>query len=147
MKYRIKKGSPKASIFIATGIFLISSFGYQLYKYLQANQFIYEFPGDWDKPLGIVVGLFLIIRSRKFVHESRELFITISPNYLKYRTKRSDSVCKIAISDIEEIQEKNKKIILLTKDATKLIIVDFNKVRMRDSDIASIKKSLIGLKK
>ncbi|WBX77668.1 hypothetical protein PG911_05265 [Tenacibaculum ovolyticum] len=147
MKYLIKKRSLKAPIFIATGVFLVFSFSYQLYKYLQTNQFIYNFPGDWDKPLGITVGLFLIIRALKFIGESKELFIKTSANYLKYRTNPSDSVHKITLSNIEKIQVKNEKIIILTKDATKLIVVDFNKVRMRDTDIASIKKSLIELKK
>ena len=147
MKYLIKKRSLKAPIFIATGIFLVFSFGYQLYKHLQTNQFIYSFPGDWDKPLGITVGLFLIIRAIKFIEESRELFIKISANYLEDRTNSSDSVRKIALSNIEKVQVKSEKIIILTKDATKLIVVDFNKVRMRDTDIASIKKYLIELKK
>lgn len=125
-----------------TGLFLIILFSYQLHAYLQSNEFVYEFPGDWDKPLGIAVGMFLIIRSLKFVQESRDLFIEISESHLIYRTIRSNSVRKIAISNIEKIQEKNEEVILLTKDLTELIIVDFSKVRIKDNIQESIKKSL-----
>ena len=145
MKHRIEKGSSKMYLFILTGIFLTLVSSYQLYNYLQTNQFVYEFPGDWDKPLGIFVGLFLIIRSTKFVNESRELFIEISENQLTFRTIRTDSVKKISLSNIEKIQEKDEEIILITKDSTKLTIVNFNKVRLRLEKRDSIRKSLIKL--
>jgi hypothetical protein len=145
MNYRIKKGSYKMLVFMLTGGFLIFMSSYQLYNYLQTNQFVNEFPGDWDKPLGIAVGVFLIIRSRKFVLESRNLFIKISGDKLVYRTRNSDSVRKIVLSDIEKIQENNETIILVTKDSTKLIIIDFNKVRLRNDAKSSIKKSLFEL--
>jgi hypothetical protein len=145
MKHRIEKGSSKMSLFILTGIFLTLVSSYQLYNYLQTNIFVYEFPGDWDKPLGILVGLFLIIRSTKFVNESRELFIEISENQLTYRTIRTDSVKKISLSNIKKIQEKDEEIILITKDSTKLTIVNFNKIRLRPEKRDSIRKSLIKL--
>jgi DNA-directed RNA polymerase beta' subunit len=145
MKYRIEKGSPKMYQFIVIVIFLVLASSYQLYNYLQTNQFVYEFPGDWDKPLGITVGLFLIIQSTKFISESRELFIEISENQLTYRTIRTGSVRKIALSNIKKIQEKNKKIILETEDSTKLTIINFNKVRVRPEIRESIRKSLIEL--
>jgi hypothetical protein len=145
MKFRIKKRSFKMATFMLTGIFLALMSGYELYNYIQTNQFVYEYPGDWDKPLGIAVGLFLIIRSTKFIRESRELFIKISENNLSYRTKQSDSIHKISLSEIERIKEKNDKIILITKDLTELIIIDFNKVRIKDNVRNSIKKSLIEL--
>lgn len=132
-------------IFMLTGIFLIILFSYQLYEYLQMNEFVYEFPGDWDKPLGISVGVFLIIRSLKFIRESKDLFIKISKYHLIYRTRQSDSVQKIALSDIEKIRKKDNKIILTTKDSTELIIIDFNKLRVKDSLQESIKRSLIKL--
>ncbi len=145
MKFRIKKRSLKMAIFMLTGIFLVLMSGYELYNYIQTNQFVYEYPGDWDKPLGIAVGLFLIIRSTKFIPEFRELFIKISENHLSYRTKQSDSIHKISLSEIERIKEKNDKIILIAKDLTELIIIDFNKTRVRDNLRKSIKKSLIEL--
>ena len=52
------------NIFLITGIFLTIAFSYQLYQYLQENTFATKFPGDWDKPLGILIGIYLIIRSR-----------------------------------------------------------------------------------
>lgn len=128
-----------------TGIFLIILFSYQLYEYLQTNEFVSEFPGDWDKPIGILVGLFLVIRSLKFFNESKQLFIKISGSLLIYRTRNSDSVCKIALLDIKKIQEKNDKIILITKDLAELIIIDFNQARVKDNVRNSIKKSLIAL--
>jgi hypothetical protein len=144
MNYRIKKGSYKMLVFMLTGGFLIVMSCYELYN-LQTHQFVTEFPGDWDKPIGIAVGLFLIIRSKQFVLESRNLFIKISGDQLVYRTRNSDSVRKIDLSDIEKLLEKNEKIILVTKDSTKLIIIDFNTVRLRNDTKSSIKKSLFEL--
>lgn len=67
MDYFIKKGRSNTTyIFIATGIFLIISFSIQLYLFLQTTQFTFEFPGDWDKQLGVIIGVFLIVRSRRF---------------------------------------------------------------------------------
>ncbi|NQX96475.1 MAG: hypothetical protein HRT73_01165 [Flavobacteriales bacterium] len=145
MKFKLKKSSPKMAIFMLTGIFIIILFSYDLYDYIETNEFVYEYPGDWDKPIGILVGLFLIIRSLKFIPESKSLFIEISGSHLIYRTKRSDSIRKTALSDIEKVQEKDAKIILITKDLTELIIIDFNKIRVRDNVQKSIKKSLIEL--
>lgn len=51
-------------MFLVTGLFLTIAFSYQLYQYLQENTFVTDFPGDWDKPLGILIGVYLIIRSR-----------------------------------------------------------------------------------
>lgn len=132
-------------IFLLVGIFLALMSGYQLYTYLQTNEFVSEFPGDWDKPLGITVGLYLIIRSLMFVRESRSLFIKISDNQLVFRTKDTDSIRKINMSDIKKIQEKSDKMILVTKDSAEFTVVDFNEVRVRDDVRASIKKALIGL--
>lgn len=142
MTYRIKKGSKKMILFMLTGIFLATLSSYQLFDYLQTNEFISEFPGDWDKPIGISVGLFLILRSLKFVNESKGLFIKIAKNHLVYRTRQSDSVRKISFSDIEDIREKDEKIIVVTKDLVDRIIVDFKRVRIKDDLKESIKKSL-----
>ena len=132
-------------VFILTGIFLILSFSfsYNLYSYLQINQFEFKFPGDWDKPIGIVVGLFLIIRSRKFINESKGLFIKTHGNKLIYRTRDSDSVRKIDLSYIKKIQEKDGKVILIAKDLTQLTI-QLSKIRS-DKEKKDIKKSLIKL--
>ena len=53
-------------MFIFTGSFLIIAFSIQLYLFLQTEAFVWEFPGDWDKVLGIAVGVFLLIRYVKF---------------------------------------------------------------------------------
>lgn len=145
MIYIIEEGSFKRAkyMFILTGIFLIILFSYQFYDYLQINQFIYVFPGDWDKPIGILVGIFLLIRSRKFVVRSRDLFIKISNNQLTYRLMRSDTVHRIALSEIKEINKKAGQIILRTKDSTKIVIADFNKARIKESQVKFITKSLI----
>lgn len=132
-------------MFLLIGIFLALFSSYELFVYLETNQFVSKFPGDWDKPLGIAVGIFLIFRSRKFVNESKELFIKISKNKLAFRTVQSDAIRKIALSEINKIEEKKKTIILVTKDLTEFIIIDFNKVRLRDNEMKSIKKSLIEL--
>ena len=60
-----------------------------------------------------------------------------------FRTIRSESVRKVNLSEIEKVQVKGEKITLLTKDLTQLIIVDFNKVRVRNNE--PIKKALIEL--
>ncbi len=147
MKYRIEKGSLKMMIFMQTGFFLIILFSYQLYNYIQTNEFVYEFPGDWDKPIGILVGIFLLFRSLSFISESKDLFIKFSESHLTFRTKRSDSIQKIALLNIEKIKEKDEKFILITKDFSELTIIDFNKVRLRDNVQKSIKSSLIKLNK
>lgn len=129
-------------MFLLTGIFLVTLCSYDLFDYLQTNEFISEFPGDWDKPIGIFVGLFLILRSLKFVNESKGLFIKFAKNHLVYRTRESDSVRKISFSDIEDIREKDEKIIVVTKDLVHRIIVDFKHVRVKDDLRKSIKKAL-----
>ncbi len=130
-----------------TGLFLLIAFSYQLYTYLEKNEFIYEFPGDWDKPIGILVGLFLIMRSLKFYREeSKGLFIEISKSHLIFKTKNSDSIHKIALSTIKKVKEENEKIIVISKGESDRLIVDFKKVRVRKNIKESIKESLLKLK-
>ncbi|WP_103070401.1 hypothetical protein [Aquimarina sediminis] len=144
MNYIIKKGSTRTMyLFVITGVFLILTFSYNLYSYLQTNQFIIEFPGDWDKPLGIAIGVYLIIRSRKFVNQARKLFIKVSQGQLVYRTKASDSVNTIHISDIDKVQGKEDKVVLITKGSTKLEI-DLSAIKS-DKDKKTIRKTLIDL--
>jgi hypothetical protein len=146
MKYVIKKADRRTMyIFIFTGLGLSLMSAYELYNYVQINQFVYEFPGDWDMPIGIAVGLFFIIRSTKFISKSRELFIEISQDHLVYRSKLSDSIHKIALSNIKKIQKNFNEIILITKDSSRLIIVDFNKVSLRDDKRKLITKALTQL--
>ncbi len=149
MKYIIQKGELKRSkwLFIGIGIFLISMSSYELYNFLQINEFVYEYPGDWDKVLLIPVGIFLLIRSRKFVVRSRDLFVKVSDDHLEYRVKKLDSVQKITLSNIEKIQKKDGEIILTTKGLTKLTIADFNKARIKDNKRELITKALIQLNK
>ncbi|MDY8135389.1 hypothetical protein [Aquimarina sp. 2201CG5-10] len=142
MNYTIKKGSSNTLyLFIVIGIFLILAFSYQLYDYLNTNQFVFEFPGDWDKPLGIVVGIFLIVRSRKFVNRAKGLFIKISENELIYRTKESESVQKIKLSDIEQIQGSENGVILKIK-SSKSVIIDLDEIKS-GKEKRLIRKSLI----
>lgn len=147
MKHIINEGTFKRSktIFIVTGLFLITLFGYQLYNHLQTDQFVAKFPGDWDKVLGIAIGLFLIIRSRKFNIRARDIFIEIGKDQLTYRVSRSSSVDKIPLSDIDHIRENGDKIILTTKNASKLTIADFGQHLIRDDKRKTIKKSLLEL--
>jgi hypothetical protein len=146
MKYVMKKAERRTMyLFIFTGLGLVLMSGHELYNYVQLNQFVYEFPGDWDMPIGIAVGLFLIIRSTKFISKSRELFIKISKDQLVYRSKISDSIHKIALSNIKKIQKKDNEIILITKDSIRLIIVDFKKVSLSDDKMKLITKVLIQL--
>ncbi len=147
MKHIIEEGHYKRSkfIFLGTGFFLVALFGYQLYNFLQTNEFQYQFPGDWDYVIGIAVGIFLIIRSRKFIVGSRDLFVEISESQLTYRTERSKSVENISFSNIKNLQKKDGKIILITNSLTELIIVDFNKARIRDDKRKSITKSILEL--
>jgi hypothetical protein len=145
MKYIVKKRALKMYIFLLTGSGLALLSGYELYNYAQINQFVYEFPGDWDKPIGIAVGLLLIIRSTKFISESRQLFIEVSKDCLAYRTNASDSVRKITLSDIKKVKKNGEKIILISKDATELTIVNFDKLRVREQKKKRITKALIQL--
>jgi hypothetical protein len=142
MKYKIEKGSSKVYFFMGVGIFLASMSTYELYQFLQTNQFVSEFPGDWDMPLGIMVGLFLIIRSLSFISESKSLFIEITEKHLIYRTNRSESIQKIDLSNIDKIQKSDAKIKGVTKNSVKLTIIDFNTVRLRPETEKSIWKSL-----
>lgn len=145
MKYQLEKGSSKMKIFLLTGVFLMLMFSYQLVDYLQMNTFVVELPGDWDKVIGILVGAFLVFRSFKFRQEAKELFIKITGNELSYRTKRSDSMQTVPFSTIEKIQKKENIIILKTKDNIELIVIDFNKIRVKDSLQTSIIQSLVKL--
>lgn len=145
MKYQLEKGSSKMMISLLTGIFIMLMFSYQLYELLQIDEFVAEFPGDWDKIIGILVGAFLSIRSVKFRKEAKELFIKITGNELSYRTKRSYSMHTIPFSTIEKIQKKENKILLTTKDNKELMIVDFNKLPVKGSLQESIKQSLVNL--
>jgi len=147
MKYIIEKGSMNKTkwIFICIGFFLIIMSSFDLYNFLQANQFVYQYPGDWDKVILIPIGVFLIIRARKFAIKSRDIFVEISNDQLMFRAERKDSVRKIAFSTIEKIQKKDKKIMLTTKNLGKITIVDFNTVRIRDDKRKSITTALIEL--
>lgn len=134
MKYTLQKGTFKRSkyIFIFTGVFLIALFGYQLYDHLQSNDFIYEFPGDWDKVLGMLVGLILILRSSIFTVRSRDLFIEITDAELKYRINRTAPVKQINRSDIDKLEVKKGQVIVFPKESERISIVDLSEMRIRD---------------
>lgn len=145
MKYTIKKGSGKMRILILTGFFLVIAFSYQLLIFLQVHDFVYQFPGDWDKPMGIIVGLFLILRSLKFTKESKGLFIKIDEEYLVYRTNELETKHKIPLMNIERVYKEKGKISLVTKDLITMDVVDLDEVRLVGKTKSLIKKSLMDL--
>ncbi|WP_299125769.1 hypothetical protein [uncultured Tenacibaculum sp.] len=132
-------------ILILTGFFLVIAFSYQLLIFLQVHDFVYQFPGDWDKPMGIIVGLFLIFRSLKFTKESKDLFIEIDEEYLVYRTNELEAKHKIPLMNIERIYKEKGKICLVTKDLITMNVVDLDEVRLVDETKNLIKKSLMDL--
>jgi hypothetical protein len=144
MKYIIQEGTFKKSksIFVFTGVFLIALFGYQLYDHLELNEFNYGFPGDWDKVLGIIVGIFLIFRSSVFTVRSRDLFIEVTGAEVKYRMNRRKPIKKINRSDIDKLEVKKGQVVVFTKESKRITIVDFNEVRIRDDKRDSIIEAL-----
>ncbi|WP_272151805.1 hypothetical protein [Tenacibaculum aiptasiae] len=145
MKFIIKKGSEKMMILMLTGIFLVIAFSYQLLVFLQTNDFVYQFPGDWDKPMGVLVGFFLIFRSLKFTKESKDLFIQIDEEYLVYRTNELEAKHKVSLTNIEKVYKEKGRIRLVTKDLITMNIVDLDEVRLVDETKSLIKKSLMDL--
>lgn len=145
MKYTIEKGSAKLYLFMGVGILLALMSSYELYYYLQTNSFVAEFPGDWDMPLGIAAGLFLIIRAFFFITDSKTLFIEITDTHLIYRTNRTQSIQKVELVTIKKIQNKDGKINIVTKDSSQQTIINFNTVRVRPELKQSIKDSLTEL--
>ena len=144
MKYTIQQGTFRRSkfIFIFTGVFLIALFGYQLYDHLEINAFDYNFPGDWDKVLGIGVGVFLIFRSTVFTVRSRDLFVEVTDAEVKYRMNRREPIKRMNHSDIDKIEVKNGEVILFTKKSKRINLVDFNEFRMRDEKREAIIEGL-----
>lgn len=140
MKYIVEEGTHKKSksIFIFTGTFLICLFGYQLFDHLQLNEFNTELPGDWDKVIGIVIGIYLIFRSRVFTVRSRDLFIEVTDTDVTYRMHKTEPIKKLDRLDIEKLEVKKGKVIITTRDSIPETIVDFNQVRIRDNKRESI---------
>ncbi|KAB1158372.1 hypothetical protein F7018_09340 [Tenacibaculum aiptasiae] len=145
MKFIIKKGSGKMMILMLTGVFLVIAFSYQLLIFLQVHDFVYQFPGDWDKPMGVLVGLFLILRSLKFTKESKDLFIKIDEEYLVYRTNELEVKHKVPLTNIERVYKEKGKIRLVTKDLITMNVVDLDEVRLVNETKSLIKKSLMDL--
>ena len=144
MKKILEKGSFKTSmyLFIGTGLFLIGLFSYQLYTDLYVHEFKKEFPGDWGKTIGIGIGIFLIIRSQKFRIRSRDLFIEITPQFIRYQISRTTKTEMIQQKDIEKIHIKKGKIKIKTKASNQEIILDLNTFRLRDNEKSMIIGSL-----
>lgn len=140
MHFIAKKGSSKTMyLFILTGLFLVILSSYDLYNYLQTNPFVSKFPGDWDKIIGIAVGLFLIIRSKKFIPQSKGLFVKVARNHLVYRIKDSDPVHKITLSAILKIKRIDEyKVKIISKDLTE-ITLDFRSLVWEKNRKAVIK--------
>ena len=142
MNYTIKKGRSNSTyLFVLTGIFLIISFGYQLYTFLQSNDFIMKLPGDWDKPLGIVIGIILIIRSRRFRNQRLGLFIRIDKKKLIFRTQENQNVQKINLTNIINAYGNEYGITLKTK-SNKKININLTAIKT-EKEIQVIRKELI----
>ncbi|MFY7671660.1 hypothetical protein ACOSP6_11300 [Tenacibaculum sp. MEBiC06402] len=142
MYFTIKKGRSNATIlFIATGLFLILAFSYQLFIHLKANDFIYEFPGDWDKPLGILVGIFLVFRSKRFKNQRKGLYINLSKDALEFRTKESENIQKIKLSDITKVYPEENSIILRTMKQNHITIC--LKTIKSEKEMKEIRKKVI----
>lgn len=142
MTYLIKKGAPRTMyIFILTGVFLIIAFGYKSYNSLADDQFITEFPGDWDKPLGIVIGFFLLIRSTSFIPKARKLFISITPDKIVYRTKNTDAIRTVLLPDIKKTHATADTVFFKTNNK-KTHAIDLSQVREEERKKA-IRNSLL----
>lgn len=142
MNYTIKKGRNSSTIlFISTGIFLVISFSYQLLNYLKTNDFITSFPGDWDKPLGILVGIFLLIRSQRFKNQRKGLFIKLNKNELTFRTKESETTQKINTNEIDKAYASEDNVILKTKSHKK-ITIDLSSIKS-EKEMKAIRKMII----
>lgn len=142
MDYIIKKGRSNTTyIFIATGIFLIISFSIQLYIFLQTTQFKFQFPGDWDKPLGIITGVFLIIRSKRFRNQRLGLFIKIDDKKMTFRTQENQDVQKVTLTDIINVSGNEDGIILKTS-TNQNIVVDLTALKS-EKEMKILRKNLI----
>lgn len=142
MDYIIKKGRSNTTyIFIATGIFLIISFSIQLYIFLQTTQFKFQFPGDWDKPLGIIIGVFLIIRSKRFRNQRLGLFIKIDDKKMTFRTQENQDVQKVTLTDIINVSGNEDGITLKTS-TNQNIVIDLTAVKP-EKEMKILRKNLI----
>ncbi|MCH2031942.1 MAG: hypothetical protein MK202_00355 [Tenacibaculum sp.] len=142
MYYIIKKGRSNTTyIFIATGIFLIISFSIQLYIFSQTTQFKFQFPGDWDKPLGIIIGVFLIIRSRRFRNQRLGLFIKIDDKKMTFRTQENQDVQKVTLTDIINVSGNEDGITLKTS-TNQNIVIDLTAVKS-EKEMKILRKNLI----
>lgn len=119
-------------LFIFTGLFLIGLFSYQLNDLVNERPFQSDFPGDWDKVLGIAIGIFLIIRSFKFRVQSRDLFIQFDDNSIKFRIDRNDKVHKIDKSIVQDIKVQKGIVKISKKDNPDILTINLNDLRMRD---------------
>ena len=142
MDYIIKKGRSNTTyIFIATGIFLIISFSIQLYIFLQTTLFKFQFPGDWDKPLGIIIGVFLIIRSKRFRNQRLGLFIKIDDKKMTFRTQENQDVQKVTLTDIINVSGNEDGITLKTS-TNQNIVIDLTAVKS-EKEMKILRKNLI----
>jgi hypothetical protein len=142
MDYIIKKGRSNTTyIFIVTGIFLIISFSTQLYIFLQTTHFTFEFPGDWDKPLGIIIGIFLIVRSRRFRNQRLGLFIKIDDKKMTFRTQENQDVQKVTLTDIINVSGNEDGITLKTS-TNQNIVIDLTAVKS-EKEMKILRKNLI----
>ena len=144
MNFIIKKGSSSSYyILLLTGLFLIFVFSYILCKHILTSNFIITFPGDWDKPLAILIGFITLYRARKFKNKTLELFIKTTPSQLTFRTIETESIKKIHLNSIKKIFAKENYIKLITIDNTEYTIslVNINTEKERKD----IRKYLLNL--
>jgi hypothetical protein len=144
MNLIIKKGRLSSTVlFITTGLFLVVSFGYQLVTYLNTNDFVTTFPGDWDKPLGILVGIFLIFRSKRFENQRKGLFVELEKNKLQFRTRESEKTQRINLKDIDKVYATEDGINIKTKDNHQVIL--YLKSIKSEKEMKELRKKLIEL--
>lgn len=144
MNLIIKKGRLSSTVlFITTGLFLVVSFGYQLITYLSTNDFVTTFPGDWDKPLGILVGIFLIFRSKRFENQRKGLFVELEKNKLQFRTRESEKTQRINLKDIDKVYATEDGINIKTKDNHQVIL--YLKSIKSEKEMKELRKKLIEL--
>lgn len=135
MRYILEKGSFKTTmyLFIGTGIFLIALFSYKIYIVLQERAFVSDFPGDWDNVIGIVLGIYLIIRSYRFRNRSIDLFIEITTQHLRYRASRKEKINVFKKEALDNITSYGGKVQINQKNTKQAVVIDLNSYRLTDT--------------
>ena len=107
MNFIIKKGSSSSYyILLLTGLFLIFVFSYIFCEHILTSNFIITFPGDWDKPLAILIGFITLYRASKFKNKTLGLFIKTTPSQLIFKTIETESIKKYILIQLRRSLQK-----------------------------------------